>query len=114
MALEEAGSSSGVFRLVVDTSERQSDPTATPPNLKVDKDDVITLKYRDEDPPGAVSGRLYVETAPPVLSNVGPPSGSANSASPEVSFDVTDDDSGVGYNDIWVIFAIDEDAGQCH
>ena len=110
VALEETSDTSGVFRLVLDASERQSDPSATPPNLKVGTDDVITLTYRDADPDRTVSRRLYVEAAAPVFSSVGPANNSTNRANPAVQFDVTDADSGVDFDDIWVVFAIDADA----
>ena len=108
--LRETTPTSGVFRLVIDVGLRNSDPDHDPPRLKVGKDDTITLTYMDADPSGAVSGKLKVETTPPVFSGIMPAHGSASRTDPEVEFDVTDARSGVADEDsVWIIFAVDKD-----
>ena len=89
---------------------RNSDPDRSPPRLKVGKDDVITLTYKDADPSRTISGKLKVETTPPAFSNIMPAHDSASRADPEVEFDVTDARSGVADEDsVWIIFAVDKD-----
>ena len=108
--LRETTPTSGVFRLVIDVSLRNSDPDHDPARLKVGKDDTITLTYMDADPSGATSRNLKVETTPPVFSNIMPAHGSASRTDPEVEFDVTDARSGVADEDsVWIIFAVDKD-----
>ena len=119
VTLTETGVTGGIFRSLygsffrgeggISISANDSDVNSDPPNLKVGKDDIITLTYIDADPPRTISKRLNVETTPPALSNISPAHNSSNRANTEVMFDVTDGDSGVNYDDIWVIFAIDQD-----
>ncbi len=87
---------SGILRLVIDTNADRSDTNSNPPNLKVGKDDVITLTYMDADPPRTISKRLNVETTPPAFSKISPAHNSSNRANTEVVFDVTDTDSRSG------------------
>ncbi len=109
MTLRETSPTSGVFRLVISVGMRNSDPDSSPPRLKVGKDDVITLSYKDLDQSRTISKKLNVETTPPVFSNIRPAHGSAGRADPEVEFDVTDARSGVADEDsVWVIFAADD------
>ena len=108
--LRETRPTSGVFRLVIDTGSQRSRANSSPPRLKVGKNDVITLTYRDADPSSTISRTLNVETTPPVFSNISPPRGHSQRADPEVEFDVTDARSGVADEDsVWVIFAVDRD-----
>lgn len=108
--LKETSPTSGVFRLEISVSLRNSDSDHDPPRLKVGKDDVITLTYRDADPSGTISKKLTVETTPPVFSNIMPAHNHSQRADPEVEFDVTDAHSGVADEDsVWVIFAVDKD-----
>ena len=108
--LRETTPTSGVFRLVIGVSLRNSDPDHDPPRLKVGKDDAITLTYRDVDPSSTISKRLMVETTPPVFSNIMPAHNHSQRADPEVEFDVTDARSGIADEDsVWVIFAVDKD-----
>ena len=104
--LRESRANSGVFRMVIDTNPTRSDA----PSLKVGKDDVITLTYMDADTSQTISKRLNVETTPPTFANISPAHDSSYSANTEVEFDVTDGDSGVDYNDVWIIFAVDQDS----
>ena len=120
VTLTETGATRGIFRSLfgsffrgeggISISANDSDANSDPPNLKVGKDDVITLTYIDADPPRTISKRLNVETTPPAFSNIIPANGSSYTANTEIKFDVTDGDSGVDYDDIWVIFAVDQDA----
>ena len=111
VTLEETRADSGVFRLLLDTNARGSYANSSPPSLKVGKNDVITLTYRDEDPSRSVSASLDAETTPPVFSSVSPPHNSSDRAKPEVEFDVRDSGSGIqDEGDIWAIFAIDSDS----
>ena len=108
--LRETTPTSGVFRLVVNVSLRNSNPDSSPPRLKVGKNDTITLTYMDADPAGAIARKLTVETTPPVFSNIMPVHNHSQRADPEVEFDVTDARSGVADEDsVWVIFAVDKD-----
>lgn len=108
--LEETTPTSGVFRLEISVGLRNSDANSSPPRLKVDKDDVITLTYKDADPSQTISEKLKVETTPPVFSNIMPAHNHSQRADPEVEFDVTDPRSGVADEDsVWVIFAVDKD-----
>ena len=108
--LKETTPTSGVFRLVIGVSLRNSDPDHDPPRLKVGKDDVVTLTYKDADPFRTISRKLNVETTPPVFSNIMPAHNHSQRADPEVEFDVTDARSGIADEDsVWVIFAVDKD-----
>ena len=109
--LVETRPGSGVFRNVVGTSSHRSRSSASPPNLRVGKNDVITLIYEDDAPDRTVETTIKVETSPPVFSGISPPRDSSGRGRPEVEFDVTDLDSGIhDGGDIEVIFGIDSDA----
>ena len=109
--LVETRPGSGVFRHVVGISSHRSRSTASPPNLRVGKNDVITLAYEDADPERTVQKTMKVETSPPVFSGISPPRDSSGRGRPEVEFDVTDLDSGIhDGGDIEVIFGIDVNA----
>ncbi len=111
VTLKETKADSGVFRLLLDTNARRSHENSSPPSLKVGKNDVITLAYRDQDPSRNVSASLNVETTPPFFSNISPPHNSSDRAEPEVEFEVRDSGSGIeDEGDIWVILAIDSDS----
>ncbi len=111
VTLTETAPVSGVFRLVIDTNAHRSDDDSSPPSLKVGKDDVITLTYRDADPSRRTSRTLKVETTPPTFSNLSPAHNSADRAEPDIEFNVTDSGSGIAdEDDIWVIFAVDSDS----
>ena len=112
VTLMETKATSGVFRLVIDTSADASNADSNPPSLKVGKDDQITLTYKDADPSRTTSKLLKVESTAPVFSELSPANAAAGRANPEVEFNVTDGGSGVGDDeddDIVVIFGIDND-----
>ncbi len=106
--LKETTPTSGVFRLAINVGLRNSDADSNPPRLKVGRDDVITLTYKDADPSDTIFRKLKVETTPPVFSNIIPAHNHSQRVDPEVEFDVTDARSGVADEDsVWVIFAVD-------
>lgn len=112
VTLEETKPTSGVFRLVINTSADESNADSNPPTLKVGKDDQITLTYKDADPKRTTSKLLKVESTAPVFSELSPANAAAGRANPEVEFNVTDGGSGIGDDeddDILVIFGIDND-----
>jgi hypothetical protein len=112
VTLEETKATSGVFRLVINTTADASNADSTPPSLKVGKDDQITLTYKDADPKRTTSKLLKVESTAPVFSELSPANAAAGRANPEVEFNVTDGGSGIGDDqddDILVIFGIDND-----
>ena len=109
--LRETRSSSGVFRLLLNTHSHHTEPESTPPVLAVGKHDIITLTYMDEDPDRTVSARLRVESTPPAFSKISPEHGFASRVDPEIEFEVSDRGSGMtSEDDIWVIFAVDENS----
>ena len=112
VTLMETKATSGVFRLVIDTTADESNADSNPPTLKVGKDDQITLTYKDADPKRTTSKLLKVESTAPVFSELSPANAAAGRANPEVEFNVTDGGSGIGDDeddDILVIFGIDND-----
>lgn len=113
VTLEETKPTSGVFRLVINTSADESNADSNPPTLKVGKDDQITLTYKDADPSRTTSKLLKVESTAPVFSELSPANAAAGRANPEVEFNVTDGGSGIGDDeddDILVVFGIDNDS----
>ena len=108
VTLTETSADSGVFRATVNTDAGDSDEGSV--TLKVGKNDVITATYSDADPDRNTSKTLKVETTAPVISNPVPAHNAADRADPDIEFDVTDADSGIGdEDDIWVIFAVDSE-----
>ena len=111
VTLTETRTNSGVFRAVIDTDPYHTYAESSPPTLRVDRNDVITLTYADEDPSRSVSATLTVESTPPTFSRIIPEHDSSDRREPEIEFDVTDSQSGIAdADDIWVIFAVDNDS----
>ena len=109
VTLTETKTNSGKFQAEIGT-HASGDSTSS--SLKVGKNDLITFSYADAKPKGNRAKTLKVETTAPVFSELSPASGSAGRANPEVEFNVTDGDSGIGEDEddsIMVIFAIDND-----
>ena len=113
VVLTETTPSSGQFVLEVETVEPQDadgndimpDLGASPPTLPVNPSDVVTLSGAD------TSASITVETTGPVFSGLGPAHNtSGRDERPEVTAQVTDSDSGVSDDKIYVIFRISEGA----
>ncbi len=109
VTLNETGATTGIFRLNV-LATTTSDATASPPQLKVAANDVVTLKYTDASPAATISSTVTIETTDPVFSNLLPAEATAGTLTrPEVSGEITDVDSGITKTSIQVLFAIDDD-----
>ena len=103
VVLTETNASSGVFRGYIMLTEEDSDEATG--MLRVNPSGSVTLRYDDGGTRRSKS--IDVETTRPVLSNFSPANNFASQNDrPEVTFDVTDSDSGVGVADVFVVFAL--------
>ena len=113
VVLTETSPRSGQFVLEIETVEPQDvdgndvlpNLAVSPPTLPVNPNDVVTLSGAD------TSGSITVETTGPVFTGLTPAHNtSGRDERPEVTAQVTDSDSGVSDDKIYVIFRIAEGA----
>ena len=107
VVLTETQATGGVFQAMITLTDEDSDDdfeNKVNPSLRVNDSGRVTMRYNDGGTRRTAS--IDVESTEPVLSNFSPAHNTSGlDARPDVSADVTDSDSGVVKDKVYVVFA---------